>query len=87
MRWGTVLGDFNGDGAVDSSDYSAWADHYGQDRGSVFAPGSYANPGAASIADYTTWADHFGRGALAVPEPGCAALLLAGALALKERRR
>ena len=55
---GTDYGDANLDGVVDGSDYTAWADHYGQSGG--WADGDFSGDGAIDGADYTVWADHYG---------------------------
>ena len=59
-----LLGDANGDGAVDGADYSVWADNYGLE-GSDFADGDFNCDGLVDGADYVLWADNFGGGASA----------------------
>lgn len=71
--------DYNGDGAVDRSDYSFWTDNFG--TGSGNADGNADN--VADAADYVFWRDRFDNPARAtgVPEPTAVALLvLAGGL-------
>jgi hypothetical protein len=76
-----LAGDFNGDGAVNSADYSVWRNGLG----SIYTQ-----------ADYAIWKAHFGEtagsGALssaAVPEPGSLMLVglaSVGAISLARRR-
>ncbi|MEO1497036.1 MAG: spherulation-specific family 4 protein [Planctomycetota bacterium] len=80
-----VVGDFDGDGDVDSADYDTWV----TDFGSTTVLRSDANEdGLVNAADYTIWRDAFALAAssAAVPEPN-AALLLAAAIGTCSPRR
>lgn len=94
-------GDANGDGVVDGSDFTLWADHYLQ-VGRSFDQGDFNGDGIVDSADYTLWADHYSvavsplvaGGALlttATPEPAtwalaaCGAVVVAAAAAIKQR--
>jgi hypothetical protein len=90
-----LLGDFNGDGAVDAADYTLWRDNEGAPNESAFATGS-GNGGGIDASDYTLWRANFGNsaGALvgsgAVPEPAAlalATLACCGAMLLHRKRR
>lgn len=77
---GVLPGDYNGDGSVDSADYTAWAAAYGGATPSL-VDGN--DDGSVDAADYTTWRDRHDSplGATATPEPGAALLaLLCGGL-------
>jgi formylglycine-generating enzyme required for sulfatase activity len=76
-------GDFNFDTRVSDADYTIWADHYGEFY--IWADHNFDHQ--VTDADYTIWADNYGYGMGSVPEPGCAALLMASALAMMGRRR
>ncbi len=90
-----VAGDANGDGWIDSSDYTLWADHYLQ-IGRSFDEGDFNADGIVNGGDYTLWADHYSSqhlfAATATPEPSTLALgsiavsLIAG-VALRGRAR
>jgi hypothetical protein len=54
----TIPGDFNVDGIVDLSDYTVWADHYGQSGYQISGDGN--RDGLVDLADYTIWADNYG---------------------------
>jgi hypothetical protein len=93
-------GDTNGDGRVDGSDYTVWADNYlnhplpaWEDGGWEY--GNFNDDDIVEGSDYTIWADNYtgwdpGGGAsggpLTVPEPGTL-VLLGGAAAILFRRR
>jgi hypothetical protein len=83
---GTLSGDFNGDGNVDTADYTIWADNYTGSGGTGGTPstGDANGDGAVDTADYTIWADNYtGSSAgtsATIPEPTVATLLLIGAL-------
>ena len=76
-------GDFNGDGNVDTADYTIWADNYTGSGGTGGTPstGDANGDGAVDTADYTIWADNYtgSQAAGVVPEPAALTLLL-GAL-------
>ena len=84
-----VPGDANQDGRVEGSDYTIWADHYGETAVPAWSEGgwAYGNFNEDSIvdgADYTLWADNylFGtgfNGGADLPEPNTALLLVLGA--------
>jgi hypothetical protein len=70
-----VLGDYNDDGTVDSSDYQVWKTNFGS---SVNLAADGNGDGFVNAADYTIWRDNLGHhagSAAAVPEPS---LLLCG---------
>ena len=74
-------GDFNGDGNVDTADYTIWADNYTGSGGTGGTPstGDANGDGAVDTADYTIWADNYtgpSSSAGSVPEPSTACLLL-----------
>jgi GH35 family endo-1,4-beta-xylanase len=85
-------GDYNGDGRVDSADYTVWRDTLGSTT-DLRADGN--GDGKIDAPDYDKWAADFGvvysggSGAAAVPEPTGLALLLVGgfALSIGQRRR
>jgi len=63
-----LMGDANGDGAVDGGDYTLWADHYNQAGG--WGEGDFSGNGFVDGGDYTLWADNYGAevgGAEALP--------------------
>lgn len=66
-------GDYNGDGAVDPSDYAAWASAYGRTTPS---PADGNDDGVVNAADYTIWRDRYDSplDAVAVPEPAAGLL-------------
>jgi hypothetical protein len=82
---GLILGDANGDVAVDGADYTIWADNF-QQSGVGFALGDFNMDGIVDGADYTLWADNFSVTPTltisAVPEPSTLALASAGAMVL-----
>jgi hypothetical protein len=87
-----LIGDYNGNGAVDAADYTVWRDHQGQSFS--LQNRDPANTGPIGIADYTSWktnfGNHAGSGAAAtaeVPEPASLCLLFSGVLMLCCRRR
>ena len=48
-----LLGDFNGDYRVDSSDYDIWRGHYGIESGASYNDGDLNGDGSVTTADYT----------------------------------
>jgi hypothetical protein len=84
---GPVVGDYNNDGMVDSSDYTTWRRQFGS---ATIANRDPNNTGTVGQADYDSWRTHFGQSAAsgigttnlnfensaAVPEPTAFALLL-----------
>ena len=64
-----LAGDYNGDGAVNASDYNVWRSKYGA---TTAAPAAGADGNADAIvnaADYTVWRDKLATSAAAIPEP------------------
>jgi hypothetical protein len=88
-------GDFNEDGAVDTADYTIWADNYTGSGGTGGTPstGDANGDGAVDTADYTIWADNYtgSSGAVGlVPEPAVLNLIPGAILTVglfRRRRR
>jgi Glycosyl hydrolases family 25/Dockerin type I domain len=82
-----LQGDYNGDGVVDSGDYTACRDAQGQTGLGLAADGN--EDGVVNAADLTIWAAQYGKTAAAtaesIPEP--ASFALVGAAVLFRRRR
>ena len=85
------VGDYNGDGVVDSADYTVWRDTFGSAT-DLRADGN--GNGLIDAGDYDTWVAKFGNvystgpgAAAAVPEPAAIVLLIAGSLAILPTRR
>jgi hypothetical protein len=82
-------GDYNGDGAVDASDYTVWRDAVGS-TSDLRADGN--GDGTIDEADYAIWKSLFGtsygsgQASIAVPEPAGAVLLVLGGVMLTARR-
>jgi hypothetical protein len=81
-----LIGDFNGDGAVDAADYVVW--RHGVANGTM-EPGDYddwtanfGGPNFGAAAEAGSSADH-----AAVPEPGALILFSLGTLAIAPARR
>jgi hypothetical protein len=76
------IGDYNGDGVVDTADYTVWRDSIGQTGFNLAADG-YPD-GLIDHRDFNAWVVHFGQslpasGAAAnIPEPSTAASLVIG---------
>ena len=89
LAWDVLLavpGDANGDGIVDGSDYTIWADHYLM-TDATLDDGDFNGDCIVDGADYTLWADNFApnpalASALSVPEPASWSLLLWGVTVL-----
>jgi autotransporter-associated beta strand protein len=94
---GPVVGDYNNDGTVDSSDYVTWRRQSGA---AMLLNRDPNNTGAVGQADYLSWRSHFGQTAVtgsgseldsdsgaAVPEPSAMALLMLGAVCIRSARR
>lgn len=81
-----AAGDYNGDGAIDATDYDAWTSSFGLigEPGFVLADGNL--DGVVDAADYTVWRDAFELATVAVPEPATGWGVICGALALFARR-
>ena len=54
-----LLADFSGDGTVDGSDYTIYADHYGSSHPD--SPADANGDGKVDGSDYSIWADHNGE--------------------------
>jgi hypothetical protein len=80
----TCQGDANFDGLVDGGDFTLWADSYGQSGG--WGDGDFNGDDTIDGGDFTLWADNYGTGT-GVPEPGALAVLAAGGLLLRRRKR
>lgn len=64
-----LAGDYNGDGAVNATDYNAWRTNYGS---TALAPAVGADgnaDGLVNAADYTVWRDKLSAQPAAIPEP------------------
>lgn len=69
---GPLAGDYDGDGDVDSDDYTAWSNAFGSDNPAADGNGD----GVVDSADYTIWRDAFAAASqAAIPEPTAAAIL------------
>jgi ELWxxDGT repeat protein len=92
----TLLGDFNGNSAVDAADYTVWRNH----MGTSFDLGGNGNEigdsaGIVDMADYATWKVHYGESlpelsegsSTTIPEPTSGLLWIGTAIALMARRR
>ena len=87
-----VPGDYNGNGVVDTADYTVWRDSLGRTGTGLAADGTSAGgvpDGVVDQLDYDFWkanfGNRFGSGAssnAAVPEPATLWLLLAGILTM-----
>ena len=75
-----LVGDYNGNGAVDAADYTVWRNRLGTMQPLINR--SSANNGAISMADYDAWKANYGRvlsnvaAAESVPEPETGTLVL-----------
>ncbi len=87
-----IAGDYNGDGAVDASDYTVWRDQLGA---TLLTNADGNNDGVVNTLDLAVWKNQFGQaasaviGALAgaVPEPSAAVLIFVAMTAIAVRRR
>jgi mannan endo-1,4-beta-mannosidase len=83
-----LTGDYNGDGAVNTADYTVWRNSLGETGNGLAADGN--GDGKIDAGDYVVWKLYFGEstggGAQAVPEPGTGSLMLI-ALLLAFRNR
>lgn len=71
---GFLPGDFNGDGVVESADYTILRDSWGQNGLTPFSGADANGDGTVDSHDYHVWRDNFGRAsatsaAAVVPEP------------------
>ena len=79
-----LVGDYNGDGAVNTADYTVWRDNLGA---SMALPNEGDSPGIVDAADYAVWKTNFTAlpapsttiAAAPVPEPKSIMLLIVGA--------
>jgi len=87
-----VLGDYNGDGTVDASDYTLWRKSIGSTT-NLAADGN--NNGVIDNGDFDVWRAHFGQTAgtgtglntiASVPEPASGLLVVFGSCVLVARR-
>jgi hypothetical protein len=81
-------GDFNGDGAVDGSDFLNWQTEAGSSGPGLAADGN--GDGAVNEGDLLIWRDNYGAGgavALPAPEPAGATLLALAAIGMALRQR
>jgi hypothetical protein len=72
-----ALGDVDGDGRVDLSDFGAVKTHFG--GSATLLEGDLTGDGRVDLSDFGLLKQNFGAQAAAVPEPASAALLAAGA--------
>ncbi len=83
-----LVGDYDGDGAVDANDYQVWRATYGSSGSQLAADGN--QDGVVNAADYIVWRDRYvaaGAGsAVAVPEPSSVVLLILGFVAAVKKR-
>jgi hypothetical protein len=90
---GGLTGDYNGDGTVDTRDYTIWRDTLGAVGANLPADGN--NNGSIDPGDYNVWKNNFGQGAgsglassAAVPEPAALTLIaLSMSFAVMARQR
>jgi hypothetical protein len=89
-------GDFNGDGVVDSADYTVWRDNLGGNNSALNGAGdeSGASFGRVDAADYQLWRTNYGAtltqaARSAIPEPASwlGGLLAAAAVVARRRPR
>jgi hypothetical protein len=92
-------GDYNGDGEVNSADYTVWRNSLGQTGSSLAADGSGPTPGipdgVVDHLDYDFWKAHYGETVVVgagsfqapSPEPASLALVLVGLTATTCCRR
>jgi hypothetical protein len=60
-----LLGDFNGDYRVDSSDFDIWRRHYGMESGASYNDGDLNGDGRVDTADYTIFSRDYGKSGFA----------------------
>ncbi|HEX2475277.1 MAG TPA: PEP-CTERM sorting domain-containing protein [Lacipirellulaceae bacterium] len=89
-----LLGDYNGNGAVDAADYVIWRKNNGLMGGATPSQGDGTGDGNVTVDDYNFWRTNFGNGAgagsmvatnaphQAVPEPSSLLLSALGAIAV-----
>ena len=91
---GYIPGDFDGDGSVNTADYTKWRTTFGQ----LVAPWTGADgngDGVVDMADYVVWRKQLSAGGggsalgggVAIPEPAGASLIALGVIALLASRR
>jgi mannan endo-1,4-beta-mannosidase len=85
-----LTGDYNGDGAVNTADFTVWRNSMGQTGAGLAADGN--GNGKIDDGDYAVWKLYFGAtngggaGAAPVPEPSALVLLLLGFATIARRR-
>jgi hypothetical protein len=84
-----VVGDYNGDGAVNADDLTLWRNEFGKSGQTIMADGN--RDGVVNAADYVLWrkraaGSQTAFGADPVPEPSAVALALSTALLFNFRR-
>ncbi|MCG8510412.1 MAG: hypothetical protein MI741_14400, partial [Rhodospirillales bacterium] len=89
VTFAALAGDYNGDGAVDSADYTIWRDTLGS---TTYLRADGNNNGSVDLGDYTLWRNNFGAqlssvSTAVVPEPASVGVLLIGAAGPLWRRR
>lgn len=92
LRAGPLLGDYNGDGMVDTADYTAWRDSLGQTGIDPFSGADGTGDGQVNADDYLVWRDNFGEtdlitAAESIPEPTSLAMLMIGTIAVCLQRQ
>lgn len=85
-----LTGDFNGDGIVDTTDYTVWRDSEGQTGADLVADAD--DSGTVDFSDYAIWATNYGAifspsSSFATPEPTTLAAALVAVSAIGYRRR
>ena len=86
-----IPGDANGDGTVNSTDFSIMSQHFGQ-TGTTRASGDFNGDGITNALDFNILATHFGQSAgvplsAAVPEPAMGGMAVGSILLSIVRRR
>jgi len=82
-----LIGDANGDGVIDATDYIALKTHMGQSSGATTADGDFNADGAVNWTDLQLLQANIGGTLAAVPEPTTVILLGLGGLAALRRKR
>ena len=91
LSFGVATGDYDGNGTVDSADYTLWRDTFGQSVASLTGADGSGN-GLIDIDDYNVWKNNYGSSgpavsaATSIPEP-CGAALAVSAFMMRTFRR